>query len=132
LLRRSAAALIALSAVLATPPAPKAARILEPRVGAETGLLELVVIEAPGCLYCGVLRRDVLPGYQASARQGEAPLRFVDVNDPAADRLGLDGPATIVPTTVLMKANREVGRIEGAFGPAEYLRLLDTLLDRAR
>ena len=26
-----------------------------------TGTLELVVIEADGCIYCGLFRRDVLP-----------------------------------------------------------------------
>ena len=90
--------------------------------------LELVVLEVPGCLYCPVFRRDVLPRYDAFARGRELPIRFLDLNDKAADRLALDGPVDIAPTVVLLKDNREVGRIPGYLGPDNFFHAVGHLL----
>lgn len=79
--------------------------------------MELVVMEAPGCIYCTLFRRDVLPSYAASPQAKDVPIRFVDLNDEAANDLGLDGPIDVVPTFLVMKNNREVGRIPGYMGP---------------
>jgi len=90
--------------------------------------LELVVLEAPGCTYCGLFRRDVLPSYQASERAKDMPIRFVDINDKAADALGLDAPIDIVPTFVVLKNNHEVGRIPGYTGPEFFFHTINNLL----
>jgi hypothetical protein len=90
--------------------------------------LELVVLEVPGCIYCPVFRRDVLPRYDAFARGRELPIRFLDLNDAAADRLELDGPVGIAPTVVLLKDNREVGRIPGYLGPDNFFHAVGHLL----
>lgn len=79
--------------------------------------LELVVIEAPGCDYCDVFRRDVLPTYQASEQAKDVPIRFIDINDEAASEVGLNSPVNVVPTFVVLKNNREIGRIPGYTGP---------------
>ncbi len=81
--------------------------------------LSLVVMEAPGCDYCEVFRRDVLPAYEASPRAKEMPVRFVDINDEAANLLGLDSPVDVVPTFVVLKNNKEIGRIPG-YTDSEY------------
>jgi len=94
--------------------------------------LELVVFEVQGCIYCSVFRRDVYPGYQTSAHAKSVPLRFVDLNDPAADRIGLDGDISTVPTAVLLKANKEIGRIPGYTGPDAFYQLLKNLIWQAR
>lgn len=89
---------------------------------------ELIVIEVEGCLYCKVFRRDVLPGYLASPRSKEAPIRFVDYNTQTAADLPLHGPVTIVPTFVMIKDNREVGRLPGYVGRSEFLRAVTHML----
>ncbi len=93
--------------------------------------MELVVLEAPGCIYCGLFRRDVLPSYEASERAKNMPIRFVDINDAAADALGLDSPVDVVPTFVVMKNNHEVGRIPGYTGPEFFFHTINHLLSGA-
>ena len=82
------------------------------------GPYELVIVEVENCTYCEVLRRDVMPAYMTSPEARDLPVRFLDLNKPEAARLQLtDGPLTIVPTLLLVKANREVGRAPGYMGP---------------
>ncbi len=92
--------------------------------------VELIAFEAPGCIYCPVFRRDVVPTYAASRAGKTAPLRFVDINDEAADSLKLTSPVTIVPTLVLVRDGVEIGRISGYVGPLNMHRILDTMLPR--
>lgn len=89
---------------------------------------ELIVIEVEGCVYCKVFRRDVLPGYLASQRSKEVPIRFIDYNTQAAADLPLNGPVTIVPTFVMMKDNREVGRLPGYVGRNEFFKAVTHML----
>ena len=89
---------------------------------------ELIVFETEGCIYCGLLRRDVLPDYLKSPRAAEVPMRFVDVNQAGALSSALDGPLTIVPTVVLMSEGREVGRITGYTGPEIFFHMIRHLL----
>ncbi len=109
--------------------APNAGRAAPDR--AETAIptgFELIAFEAPGCNYCPILRRDVLPSYAATRAGKTAPIRFIDVNDAAADRLQLSSPVTTVPTLVLMKDGVEIGRINGYFGRENTHHMLNTLL----
>ncbi len=89
---------------------------------------ELIVLEAPNCIYCNIFRRDVLPSYQRSKRAGELPMRFLDLNDPAADKLKLSASVTIVPTIVLMRSGEESGRISGYTGPEAFFQSVARLL----
>jgi hypothetical protein len=91
---------------------------------------ELIAFEVPGCIYCNVFRRDVLPSYALSAAGRAAPIRFLDLNDEASNRLSLNEPVRIVPTVVVMKDGAEVGRIVGYLGPQNFYRMLDGLLPR--
>lgn len=100
----------------------------EPRSGPGTTGMELIAFEAPGCAYCPVFRRDVAPSYGASRAGKTAPLRFVDLNDAAADRFQLSSPITVVPTLVLMRDGVEIGRIAGYVGPANVHHILNTML----
>lgn len=121
---RLAAALLAYLA-LASP--PQAAHDLETAALPDPSL-ELVVIEAEGCIYCQIFRRDVLPAYRASPRSREVPLRFVDLNQPEVDRLAIAEPIAVVPTAILMKDHREVGRIDGYVGPEAFFHSVNRLL----
>lgn len=98
----------------------EAARPIETSVAPAAGSYELIVLEVPGCIYCRVFRRDVVPAYEASARAREVPMRFVDLNDIDEDRMGLSSPIDVVPTVVLMHEGREVGRIAGYLGPESF------------
>ncbi|MBA4172537.1 MAG: hypothetical protein C0511_07760 [Hyphomicrobium sp.] len=127
MVRQLVLALVALATVLSPPRSSHAARPLE--TGAIEGTeLELIVLEVESCLYCTLFRRDVLPRYQASPRAQKVPLRFLDLNDKAADELGLDGPVLIVPTVVLMKGNQEIGRVPGYVGPENFFHAVNHLI----
>ncbi len=128
---RLAAATLAIALLLLSPLQPgHAARPIEAGALPETDL-ELVVLEVENCIYCGLFRRDALPMYQASVRAQKVPIRFLDLNDKAADDLGLDGPVTVVPTVVLMKGNREVGRVPGYIGPENFFHAVNHMIGGA-
>jgi hypothetical protein len=92
------------------------------------GGLELILFEAPGCIYCPVFRRDVAPSYAATRAGKAAPLRVLDINDEAASAIKLSSPVTVVPTVVLVRDGVEIGRIAGYVGRTNMHRILDTLL----
>ena len=96
--------------------------------GPATSGMELIAFEAPGCAYCPIFRRDVAPTYGASRAGKTAPLRFVDLNDAAADRFTLSSPITVVPTLVLVRDGVEIGRIAGYVGPANVHHILNSML----
>lgn len=118
---------VACAAILALTSSPRAAHDLETAALPDASL-ELVVIEAEGCIYCQIFRRDVLPSYRASPRSRVVPLRFVDLNQPEADRLAIKAPIDVVPTAILMKDHREVGRIDGYVGPEAFFHSVNRLL----
>jgi thioredoxin-related protein len=90
--------------------------------------LQLVVMEAPGCAYCGNFRRDILPVFEASERSKELPVRFLDVNDLDSAKLELDAPVELVPTFVLTQHGKEIGRIPGYVGMDVFFRSISHLL----
>lgn len=90
--------------------------------------LELIAFEAPGCAYCPLFRRDVAPSYGSTRAGRAAPLRFVDLNDRAADSFRLSSPITVVPTLVLVQDGVEIGRISGYVGPDNIHHILGAML----
>ncbi len=112
-----AAAIVAIA--LMSPSTGRAARDLG-TVKPSSALQEIVVFEVPNCTYCDAFRQIVLPRYQRSKRAGDLPIRFVDLNDPAADQLKLSSAVTIVPTVVMMREGAEIGRINGYMGPEAF------------
>ncbi len=89
---------------------------------------EILVVEAEGCLYCPVFRRDVLPAYQATPRAKVVPLRFADVGAVEAGSLVLAGSIDSVPTVLVLKSGQEVGRLEGYAGRENFFRSIEGLL----
>lgn len=94
----------------------------------QLGNLQLLVMEADGCIYCGIFRRDVLPSYEASERGKEMPVRFVDINDIPKTGIELQSQIDILPTFVIIKDNREIGRIPGYMGPEDFFHSINYLL----
>ena len=126
-----AAGLLAV-AILLTPAPSVEAALDNTIVTRASGPYELVVIEVEGCIYCEVLRRDVMPAFNASPEAKELPLRFVDLNTPEAKKLVLtEGPLTTVPTVLLVKANREVGRAPGYMGPDGFFLSIKWMMEHA-
>lgn len=117
--RELLAGLAVFVAIALLSPSSRAARDLG-TVKPSTALQELIVLEVANCTYCDVFRQVVLPRYQRSKRAGELPIRFVDLNDPAADQLRLSSSVTIVPTVVMMREGAEIGRINGYMGPEAF------------
>lgn len=108
----------------------KASRSLEPvQTGSST--LELIVFESPHCLYCPLIRRDVLPLYERSRRAKDVPLRFVDMQKTDLSKLNLKAPLRIMPTMVLMKNGQEVSRIGGYIGPELFFHAISKMINRA-
>lgn len=117
------------------------AAIMQPSTAARNDALvtpaqspyEIVIVEVEGCTYCEVLRRDVMPAYLVSPEAKDLPVRFLDLNTPAADKLELtQGPLTIVPTVLLVKGNREVGRAPGYMGPEGFFKAIHWMMGNAR
>jgi thioredoxin-related protein len=118
---------VALGVVLALLGAGHAALDLAP---APTRKVEVLVFEHADCIYCRVFRRDVLPRYREMIKADAAPMRFVDIQKSDASGLGLNSRIDTVPTTVVMRDGREVDRIVGYWGPANFLKLLAHILAR--
>ncbi len=121
---------LATFAMLALAPASRAAHDFETAALADSRF-ELVVLEAEGCIYCQIFRRDVLPAYEISQRAREVPLRFVDLNETQSEKLALSEPVDLVPTVVLLKDHKEVGRIAGYVGPEAFFHSVSRMLAEA-
>lgn len=93
---------------------------------------ELVVVEARGCKYCGLFRRNVLPLYAISPRAREVPLRFVGLAAAKSGKLSLTTPIDVLPTILLLRDGREVGRIPGYLAPENFFHSVNYLLSRTR
>jgi len=107
-----------------------ASRFVSP-LTATASTLELIVFEAPSCLYCPLIRRDVLPLYQRSPRAKQVPLRFVDLQKTDLSKLNLAAPLRIMPTMVLMKNGSEVARIGGYIGPELFFHAISRMINEA-
>ena len=125
--RALSAVIVALVATLMLSDGGRAARD-QATARPSTVVQELIVVEVANCTYCDVFRRDVLPRYQLSKRASDLPIRFVDLNDPAADQLQLSSSVTMVPTVVLMRQGAEAGRISGYWGPEAFFKGIAQML----
>lgn len=117
--------------MLIAPPATSRAGLDMNAQPLPTSSFELVVVEANGCIYCKLFRRDVLPSYQSSDEGKDMPVKFVDVNDIETTKVDLKSGVDIVPTFIVVKSQREVGRISGYLGPADFFHSISYLLEDA-
>jgi hypothetical protein len=79
---------------------------------------EVIVFEAPRCGHCAAFRDRLGASYAQSAAGRTAPMRYIDVTRVDLEGYGLNADIVIVPTIVMMREGREVGRIEGYPVPA--------------
>ncbi len=92
---------------------------------------QLVLFETRDCLYCRLFDRHVTPAYLASPWQRRAPLKRVNLFRQGSGGYGLSAPITVLPTVVLFRDGREVGRITGFTGKPRFFQLVRHLLGEA-
>ena len=93
---------------------------------------EIVVFETENCIYCELFRRDVLPRYLRSPRARSVTIRFADAHRATTSGRLLKAPITVVPTFILMRRGREVGRITGYTGPTPFFQMVGRLIKNAQ
>ena len=118
--------LLLCSLLLSDHPARAALDLTTPAVNSSE--MEIVVVEVSGCIYCHLFRRDVWPTYEASVRSRDVPMRFVDLNSEKIAGFELERPIESVPTALVLRRGREVGRIPGYVGPEAFFHSIDRLL----
>ena len=122
---------LSLLLTLATPELGRASQHPD-RVPAPQPLMALVVIEAPGCFYCRLFRRDVRPAYEATPRAREVPMHFLDLKAAEARQLSFERPIDVMPTAILLRNGREVSRVPGYMAPQNFVRVINYLISRTR
>ena len=128
---RSTLVALLLAVTMFVPPATSRAGLDMGTGALPANNLELVVIEADGCIFCEIFRSDVLPSYETSEQGKQMPARFVDINDMEATHIEFKGAVDIVPTFIVVKNRREVGRISGYVGPENFFHSINYLLASA-
>lgn len=99
-------------------------------LGVAARAADLVMVDAPGCPYCAAWKREVGPDYPTSRAATFAPLRIVEASQIRKARIRLARRVVYTPTFLLVEDNREVARIEGYPGKAQFWAVLDNVLTR--
>ena len=92
---------------------------------------EIVVFEADACVYCLLFRRNILPRYLRSPQTRDVSITFVDLQHNHERHRQLQKPLTVVPTVVLIRHGREVGRIAGYVDPDNFFALIRQMIRRS-
>ncbi len=90
--------------------------------------VELLMVEEPGCPWCRRWHAEVGVGYPRSAEGKRAPLRSMQIHEPAPAGVQLARPVRATPTFILVSNGREAGRITGYPGPDFFWPMLEELL----
>lgn len=88
---------------------------------------QLLMFEEAGCTWCALWHKEVGPIYPKSAEGKLAPLRELDVHHPPST-LTLASPIVYSPTFVVVKDQKEIGRITGYPGADFFWGLLSRIL----
>lgn len=93
--------------------------------------LQLLMIEAHGCVYCARWNAEVSPEYPLTDEGRAAPLVRVDVSDQPYADYHLERRAIYTPTFVLLRDGTEVTRLEGYPGEDFFWGLLTRMIEGA-
>jgi hypothetical protein len=88
---------------------------------------ELIMFERAGCPYCEQFDREVAPIYPRTPLGRQAPLRRVDIYAPIPRDLDFVRVERVTPVFVLVDQGREIGRIRGYPGEANFWGLVENL-----
>ncbi|WP_180966801.1 hypothetical protein [Cohaesibacter celericrescens] len=104
--------------------APASAAPVEP-----TGVgMELLMVEAEGCVWCARWNKEIGPIYPKSSEGKRAPLRRIDKQTSLPSSFKLTRGFFYTPTFILLVDGTEKGRIEGYPGEDFFWGLLAQLL----
>lgn len=107
------------------------AAIAVPAQGTAEVRLTLLMLDAPGCVWCARWDAEVAGAYGMTEEGRRAPLRRQPIAAPLPGGIELARPARFTPTFVLLGDGAEIGRIEGYPGEAFFYGLLQDLIARA-
>lgn len=102
------------------------------RALAQSGRVELLMFDDPGCPYCRQWHREVGDAYRNSPEGRRAPLRVVQLRGQRLEGVALASPVRATPTFVLVQEGRELGRITGYGGADFFWANLEPLLRRIK
>lgn len=91
---------------------------------------ELIMFERVGCPWCEAFDREIAPIYPKTASGQRAPLRRVDIHGKLPPDLAFVEVERITPVFVLVDNGRELGRIRGYPGDANFWGLFDAMVER--
>jgi hypothetical protein len=89
---------------------------------------ELIMFERAGCPYCEAFDREVASTYPRTPIGQAAPLRRVDIYKTIPQDLSFLRVERITPVFVLVDHGREIGRIRGYPGEANFWGLIENLV----
>ena len=76
-------------------------------------ITELVMFSSPLCTHCVHFEQNVAPGYKDHALSKIAPLSSVNMDEQGTGIYHLKEPIEVLPTFVIIKNGKEVGRLAG-------------------
>jgi hypothetical protein len=89
---------------------------------------KLIMFERTGCPYCEAFDREIAPIYPRTPIGRQAPLRRVDIYQPIPKDLNFLKVEHLTPVFVLVDGRREVGRIWGYPGEANFWALIEDMI----
>ena len=107
-----------------------AALLLTLLLAPSAGAAELVMFEQKGCVWCQKFDREIAPAYDKTREGQRAPLRRLNIAQPAPSDLAFIRRERFTPVFVLVDAGREIGRIRGYPGDIFFWGLLANLIER--
>ena len=99
-------------------------------LASNAGAAELVMFEQKGCVWCQKFDREIAPTYDKTFEGKRAPLRRLDIAQPAPLDLAFIKRERFTPVFVLVEDGREIGRIRGYPGDVFFWGLLANLIER--
>src|SRR5436305_10619235 len=88
------------------------------------------MFEQKGCVRCQKFEREIAPAYDRTEEGKRAPLRRLDIAQPAPSDLSFIRRERFTPVFVLIDGAREIGRIRGYPGDTFFWGLLANLIER--
>lgn len=89
---------------------------------------ELIMYEQAGCAWCKRFNEEIAPAWPNTEQGKRAPLRRVDIHQPAPADLANVVVERFTPTFVLVDDGEEIGRLRGYPGDAFFWHLIDEMM----
>lgn len=89
---------------------------------------ELIMYEQAGCVWCKRFNAEIAPAWPKTAQGKRAPLRRVDIHQPAPADLADIAIERFTPTFVLVEDGKEIARLRGYPGDEFFWHLIDDML----